>query len=30
MKLILSRLAMDNLLEAWEYIAEHDEVAAYR
>jgi toxin ParE1/3/4 len=30
MKLVLSRLAMEDLLEAWEYIAEHDEVAADR
>lgn len=30
MKLVLSRLAKEDLLEAWDYIAEHDEVAADR
>ena len=30
MKLVLSQLANEDLLETWEYIAEHDEVAADR
>lgn len=30
MKLILSQRAKEDLLETWEYIAEHDEVAADR
>lgn len=28
MKLVLSRRAQEDLLETWEYIAEHDELAA--